>query len=52
MIESKYVLTLVHKCIDSYTERRVAIYEKKQEAVEVDPRMEKIINRKFEQCLF
>ena len=29
MVESKYVQTLVHKCIDSYTERRVAIQEKK-----------------------
>lgn len=50
MTETKYVQTLVHKCIDSYTERRVAIYEKKQEGVEVDPRMEAIVNRKFEQC--
>ena len=49
-IESKYVLTLVHKCIDLYTEKRVAIFEKKQEGIEIDPRMEAIVNRKFEQC--
>ena len=50
MVESKYVQTLVHKAIDTYTERRVAIHDKKQEGVEVDPRMEAIVNRKFEQC--
>ena len=49
-VESKYVLTLVHKCIDLYTEKRVAIYEKKQEGIEIDARMEAIVNRKFEQC--
>ena len=49
-VESKYVLTLVHKCIDTYTEKRVAIFEKKQEGIEIDPRMEAIVNRKFEQC--
>lgn len=48
MHETKYVQTLVHKAIDSYTERRVAIHEKKQEGVEIDPRMEAIVNRKFE----
>ena len=50
MNETKYVQTLVHKAIDSYTERRVAIHEKKQVDVEIDPRMEDIVNRKFEQC--
>ena len=49
-VESKYVLTLVHKCIDTYTEKRVALHEKKQDRVEIDPRMEAIVNRKFEQC--
>ena len=50
MVESKYVQTLVHKAIDTYTERRVAIHEKHQEGVEVDARMEAIVDRKFEQC--
>ena len=50
MVESKYVQTLVHKAIDTYTERRVAIHEKRQEGVEVDARMEAIVDRKFEQC--
>ena len=40
--------TLVHKCIDSYTEQKVAIAEKRQEGLEVDPRMEAIVNRKFD----
>ena len=45
--ENKYVQTLVHKCIDNYTAQKVAIYEKKQE-IEIDPRMEAIVDRKFE----
>ena len=44
------MLTLVHKCIDLYTEKRVALYEKKEENVVIDTRMEAIVNRKFEQC--
>lgn len=33
--DSKYVLTLVHKCIDSYTAKRIAMVEKK-ENIEID----------------
>lgn len=43
MVESKYVQTLVHKCIDTYTEQRV-------KGQQTDDRMEAIVNRKFEQC--
>ena len=43
MVESKYVQTLVHKAIDTYTEKRVT-------EAEMDARMEAIVNRKFEQC--
>ena len=42
--------TLVHKCIDTYTEQKVAIADRKQEDVKIDPRMEAIVNRKFDQC--
>ena len=47
--ESKYVQTLVHKCIDTYTAQKVAIMEKKLD-IKIDERMEAILNRKFEQC--
>ena len=50
MHETKYVQTLVHKAIDSYTEKRVAIHEKKQLDLEIDPRLTEIVDRKFEQC--
>lgn len=43
MNENKYVQTLVHKAIDTYTEKRVSEQE-------YDPRIEDIVNRKFEQC--
>lgn len=46
--ETQYVQTLVHKCIDSYTVKRVAIVEKKDESVKIDPKMEAIVDRKFE----
>ena len=48
--DSQYVLTLVHRCIDTYTAKRVAIHEKKDENVAIDPRMESIVDRKFNQC--
>jgi len=48
--DSKYVNTLVHKCIDIYTTKRVLIASKKEENVAIDPKMEAIVDRKFEQC--
>lgn len=47
-LENKYVNTLVHKCIDVYTEKRVKLALKKEENIEIDPKMEAIVNKKFD----
>ena len=47
-VDNKYVNTLVHKCIDIYTEKRVWNATKKEEQVVIDPKMEAIVNRKFD----
>jgi 26S proteasome regulatory subunit N2 len=47
---SQYVETLVHKCIDKYIEKRVAIVDKKEEGIQIDPKMENVINKMFERC--
>ena len=47
---SEYVETLVHKCIDKYIEKRVAIFDRKEEGVVVDSKMEGVINRMFDRC--
>lgn len=49
-VDSQYVLTLVHKCIDIYTAKRVALVEKKDKNVVIDPKMEAVVNKKFETC--
>lgn len=51
-VDNKYVNTLVHKCIDIYTQKRVlnASKKEKDEQVAIDPKMEAIVNRKFDQC--
>lgn len=48
--DNKYVNTLVHKCIDVYTHKRVLMASKKEENVHIDPKMEAIVNKKFDQC--
>jgi 26S proteasome regulatory subunit N2 len=48
MTENQYTETLVHKCIDLYIQRRVAICDFNDKSVQVDGRMEEIVNRKFE----
>lgn len=47
---SQYVETLVHKCIDKYIERRVALVDRKEEGVEIEPKMEAVIQKMFERC--
>jgi 26S proteasome regulatory subunit N2 len=47
---SQYVETLVHKCIDKYIEKRVAIVDKKEEGIEIDAKMENVITKMFERC--
>ena len=48
--KSQYVETLVHKCIDKYIEKRVAKIDRKEENVEIDGKMENVINKMFDRC--
>jgi|LauGreDrversion4_2_1035121.scaffolds.fasta_scaffold253963_1 26S proteasome regulatory subunit N2 len=45
-----YTETLVHKCIDLYISKRVAQQDLNDVTVQIDGRMENIVNQKFEQC--
>ena len=47
---SQYVETLVHKCIDKYIEKRVAIVDAKAEGVVIDAKMEGVITKMFDRC--
>ena len=47
---SQYVETLVHKCIDKYIEKRVAIVDRKEEGIQIDPKMEGVITKMFDRC--
>ena len=47
---SQYVETLVHKCIDKYVEKRVAIVDRKEEGIFVDPKMENVVERMLLRC--
>ena len=47
--KNQYVETLIHKCIDKYIEKRVRKVEQNEE-VEIDAKMEDVINRMFERC--
>jgi 26S proteasome regulatory subunit N2 len=47
---SQYVETLIHKCIDKYIEKRVQIFEKHQEGLVIDEKMEQVINKMFDRC--
>ena len=49
---SLYVETLIHKCIDSYIEKRVLLVDKKEENTKIDPKMEEVIDRMFSKCYF
>lgn len=48
--DNLYTETLVHKCIDLYISKRVAQCDNKDVSITIDPRMERIVNSKFEQC--
>lgn len=46
--DNLYTETLVHKCIDLYIQKRVAIVDHNDQSVQIDGRMEHIVNQKFE----
>jgi 26S proteasome regulatory subunit N2 len=48
---SEYVETIIAKCIDFYTQQRVAIAEGGQTDKPIDSRLEKIVNKMIERCL-
>lgn len=48
---NEYVDTIIAKCIDFYTQQKVAQYENPTNVKEIDPRLEAIVNRMIERCL-
>lgn len=48
--KSQYVDKMIHQCIDQYIHKRVQIHEKHVDGVEIDPKMEDVVNRMFERC--
>ncbi|KAK6626505.1 proteasome regulatory particle base subunit [Polyplax serrata] len=50
---SEYVDTIIAKCIDHYTQLRTAKMDDKEDKknIEIDPRLETIVDRMFERCL-
>lgn len=47
--DTLYAETLISKCIDIYTEKQVLIVDNKEQA-NLDPRIEEIINKKFQEA--
>ena len=48
---NEYVDTIIAKCIDFYTQQRVALVENPADAKPIDPRLEAIVNRMIQRCL-
>ena len=48
--KSQYVEKLVHKCIDKYIEKRVAIVDRREEGIVIEPKMEAVIDKMFVRC--
>lgn len=48
---NEYVDTIIAKCIDFYTQQRVALAENSKNAKPIDPRLEDIVNRMISRCL-
>lgn len=48
--DTQYAETLISKCIDIYIDKRVKLVDQKEVQTQIDPRMEDIINKKFNQC--
>lgn len=44
-------LIYLAKCIDYYTQQRIALADGSSEAKPIDPRLEAIVNRMFQRCL-
>ncbi|GLV37823.1 Regulatory particle non-ATPase 2 [Carabus blaptoides fortunei] len=48
---SEYVETTIAKCIDYYTQQRIAGADGSSNVKPIDPRLEAIVNRMFQRCL-
>ncbi|CAH1111422.1 unnamed protein product [Psylliodes chrysocephalus] len=48
---TEYVETTLAKCIDYYTQHRIALAEGVRDAKPIDARLEAIVNRMFQRCL-
>nr|CAI5825689.1 unnamed protein product [Callosobruchus analis] len=48
---SEYVETILAKCIDYYTQQRVALAENAPDVKPIDSRLEAIVDRMFKRCL-
>nr|CAH7769373.1 unnamed protein product [Callosobruchus chinensis] len=48
---SEYVETILAKCIDYYTQQRVALAENSPDVKPIDSRLEAIVDRMFKRCL-
>lgn len=48
---NEYVDTIIAKCIDHYTQQRIALVENAKVVKPIDPRLEAIVNRMIERCL-
>ncbi|XP_044266509.1 26S proteasome non-ATPase regulatory subunit 1 [Tribolium madens] len=48
---TEYVETILAKCIDYYTQHRIALADNVPAAKPIDPRLEAIVNRMFQRCL-
>ncbi|CAG8442804.1 7968_t:CDS:10 [Ambispora gerdemannii] len=48
--KSEYVETIISKCIDRYITLRVKHYEGPSGEIEIDPRLEDVVERMFQRC--
>lgn len=48
---NEYVETTISKCIDHYTQQRIALADGTAGAKPIDPRLEAIVNKMFQRCL-
>ncbi|XP_019870758.1 26S proteasome non-ATPase regulatory subunit 1-like [Aethina tumida] len=48
---TEYVETTLAKCIDYYTQQRIALADNSPDAKPIDSRLEAIVNRMFQRCL-
>lgn len=48
---NEYVDTIIAKCIDFYTQQRIALAENSKNAKPIDPRLEAIVDRMIQRCL-